>query len=223
MTTWMSRVGTAFANRSRFIQARRYPFSNPVGDASVYTIPLPATPEPVQAQKLPGPEATSTQAQAPATATPSAAKKSSQQALATEPTKTKKAQPQVTKTLPTVRVGEWRWPTRGKVIGAFGRSGRKGIDVAGRFGQPVVAAAGGKVVYSGGGLIGYGELIIVKHNKQYLSAYAHNSKLLVQEGAIVKGGQRIAEMGRTGADQVKLHFEIRRNGKPVDPIRYLPK
>jgi lipoprotein NlpD len=120
-------------------------------------------------------------------------------------------------------VKRWRWPARGKVVTSFSASGRKGIDIEGRFGQTVMAAAGGRVVYSGSGLIGYGQLIIVKHNKRYLSAYAHNNKLLVKEGDAVKGGQRIAEMGRSGPNRALLHFEIRRDGKPIDPLRYLPK
>ena len=106
---------------------------------------------------------------------------------------------------------------------SFKGSGNKGIDISGELGHPVRAAAAGKVVYSGGGLIGFGELIIIKHNKRYLSAYGHNNKLLVKQGAIVKLGQHIANMGRSGTDIIKLHFEIRRDGKPVDPIRYLPK
>jgi lipoprotein NlpD len=119
----------------------------------------------------------------------------------------------------------WHWPTHGRVIETFSSqsSTRKGIDIAGRLGQSVKAASAGRVVYSGSGLRGYGQLIIVKHNEQYLSAYAHNRKLLVKEGDTVKLGQRIAEMGRSGADRVKLHFEIRREGNPVNPMRYLPK
>jgi len=105
----------------------------------------------------------------------------------------------------------------------FGSQANKGVDIAGKLGQPVYAAGNGRVVYSGSGLIRYGKLIIVKHNKNYLSAYAHIHKLLVKEGDTVAGGQRIAQMGRTGTNQVKLHFEIRRDGKPVDPLRYLPK
>jgi len=120
-------------------------------------------------------------------------------------------------------VTRWLWPAEGEVITSFKQSGGKGIDIAGTPGQPVRAAAGGRVVYSGGGLIGYGELIIIKHNKHYLSAYGHNEKLLVKQGDHVSGGQSIAEMGASGTDRVKLHFEIRRDGKPVDPIRYLPK
>ena len=125
--------------------------------------------------------------------------------------------------LPTQSVRRWVWPAGGKVLTSYSASGRKGIDISGRLGEPVKAAADGKVVYSGGGLIGYGELIIIKHNKNYLSAYGHNDKLLVKQGDFVGGGQKIATMGRTGTDKVKLHFEIRRDGKPVDPIRYLPK
>ena len=117
----------------------------------------------------------------------------------------------------------WRWPAKGKVVTSFSRSGGKGIDIAGKFGQTIVAASAGRVVYSGSGLIGYGQLIIVKHNKRYLSAYAHNNKILVKEGDTVTGGQRIAEMGRSGSNRAMLHFEIRRDGKPIDPLRYLPK
>ena len=117
----------------------------------------------------------------------------------------------------------WKWPTSGKMIASFQASGQKGVDIEGHFDQPIYAAAGGRVVYSGGGLKGYGKLIIIKHNKRFLSAYAHNNKLLVAEGDEVLGGQHIASMGRSGADRVMLHFEIRRDGKPVDPARYLPK
>lgn len=117
---------------------------------------------------------------------------------------------------------EWGWPAKGKVIATFNEgSNLKGIDISGKPGQAVMAAAPGKVVYSGSGLRGYGKLVIIKHNKTYLSAYAHNSQILVKEGQSVLKGQRIAEMGDSDADQVKLHFEIRRLGKPVDPIKYL--
>ena len=118
---------------------------------------------------------------------------------------------------------EWAWPARGKIVTGFSEAASlKGIDIAGTAGQPVAASAGGKVVYAGTGLRGYGKLIIVKHNGTYLSAYAHNREILVKEGQQVAKGQKIAEMGSTDADQVKLHFEIRRHGKPVDPLRYLP-
>jgi lipoprotein NlpD len=118
---------------------------------------------------------------------------------------------------------EWVWPASGKVIAGFSDSANlKGIDIAGKSGQPVVASAAGRVVYAGTGLRGYGKLIIVKHNSTYLSAYAHNRDILVKEGQQVGKGQKISEMGDTDADQVKLHFEIRRLGKPVDPAKYLP-
>jgi lipoprotein NlpD len=119
----------------------------------------------------------------------------------------------------------WAWPAGGTVIGRFSSNGslNKGIDIAGELGQPVLAASDGAVVYAGSGLRGYGELVIIKHSDTYVSAYGHNRRLLVQEGQQVKAGQTIAEMGSTGTDRVKLHFEIRRQGKPVDPMQYLPK
>lgn len=119
---------------------------------------------------------------------------------------------------------DWRWPTKGMLRSSFGPSaGKKGVDIAGTLGQPVFAAAAGKVVYSGNGLIGYGNLVIIKHDAHYLSAYGHNRRLLVKEGSEVKQGEKIAEMGDSGKDGVVLHFEIRRDGKPVDPLHYLPK
>jgi lipoprotein NlpD len=119
----------------------------------------------------------------------------------------------------------WRWPTEGQLVGTYatGNPTRQGIDIAGTGGQPVRAAADGVVVYSGSGLVGYGELVIVKHNDEWLSAYGHNRARLVNEGEVVKAGQQIAEMGRSGAARDMLHFEIRYNGKPVDPLGYLPK
>jgi lipoprotein NlpD len=118
---------------------------------------------------------------------------------------------------------EWGMPTKGKLIAGFSESdNRKGVDIVGQRGQAVVASAAGKVVYSGSGLRGYGKLIIIKHNKTYLSAYAHNDRILVKEGQSVSSGQQIAEMGSTDASQVELHFEIRKFGKPVDPAQYLP-
>jgi lipoprotein NlpD len=121
-------------------------------------------------------------------------------------------------------VDGWMWPTNGTLIGRFASNGslNKGIDIAGQLGQPVLAASNGTVVYAGSGLRGYGELVIIKHSDTYVSAYGHNRRLLVREGQQVKVGQNIAEMGSTGTDRVKLHFEIRRQGKPVDPLKYLP-
>jgi lipoprotein NlpD len=125
----------------------------------------------------------------------------------------------------TTPVKGWQWPTDGEVSSRFSADapGKKGIDIAGSPGQAVRASAAGEVVYSGGGLIGYGQLIIVSHNKNYLSAYGHNRRLLVKEGDRVQAGQQIAELGSTGTDRPLLHFEIRRNGKPVDPLAYLPQ
>ncbi|OQK48745.1 membrane protein [Vibrio vulnificus] len=122
------------------------------------------------------------------------------------------------------KIAKWQWPTKGRVIKNFsaGEQGNKGIDIAGQRGQPIVSTAGGTVVYSGNALRGYGNLIIVKHNDNYLSAYAHNDRLLVSEGQSVKAGQQIATMGSSGAKTVMLHFEIRYQGKSVNPKRYLP-
>ncbi|MGA7948850.1 MAG: peptidoglycan DD-metalloendopeptidase family protein [Thiobacillaceae bacterium] len=116
----------------------------------------------------------------------------------------------------------WLWPATGALLGRFGEAGGKGVDIAGERGTPVVATAPGKVVYSGSGLRGYGQLVIIKHANEYLSAYAHNQKVLVREGEQVNAGQEIAEMGDSDADRVKLHFEIRQFGKPVDPLKLLP-
>lgn len=116
----------------------------------------------------------------------------------------------------------WIWPTNGAVLAGFDDVKNKGIDIGGAAGDPVVAAADGRVVYVGAGLRGYGNLIILKHNNVYLTAYAHNQTLLVKEDQSVLKGQKIAEMGNSDADRVKLHFEVRRQGKPVDPARYLP-
>lgn len=116
---------------------------------------------------------------------------------------------------------DWAWPTKGKVVASFNESSNKGIDIAGSSGQAVNAAAMGKVIYSGSDLRGYGKLVIIKHNANYLSVYAHNSLILVKEGQQVSRGQKIAEMGNTDSNTVKLHFEIRRQGKSVDPGKYL--
>lgn len=157
----------------------------------------------------------------------------------TEPVKPKpKTKPKTSPAKPTQRQAKaapvqalpsgpirWRWPADGKIVRTFQANsyGKKGIDIAGRGGQPVRAAAAGRVVYSGSGLVGYGRLIIIKHNKRFLSAYGHNRKLFAKEGTQVLAGQVIAEMGSSGASRPQLHFEIRKDGKPVDPIRYLPR
>lgn len=115
------------------------------------------------------------------------------------------------------------WPAQGTVITPFDEANNKGVSIAGKVGDPVVAAADGRVVYAGAGLRGYGNLIILKHNNTYLTAYAHNQALLVREDQTVRQGQKIAEMGSSDTDRVKLHFEVRRLGKPVDPMGHLPK
>jgi lipoprotein NlpD len=117
---------------------------------------------------------------------------------------------------------DWAWPASGKIIAGFNETSSKGVDLSGKPGDPVLAAASGRVVYAGTGLRGYGKLVIVKHDNSYLSAYAHNQNLLVKEGQAVSRGQKIAELGDTDSDRPKLHFEIRRQGKPVDPGKYLP-
>ena len=117
---------------------------------------------------------------------------------------------------------DWAWPVKGRVVGTFNDTSSKGIAIAGKLGQPVLASAPGRVIFSGTGIRGFGKLIVIKHNNTYLSVYAHNSELAVKEGQTVTKGQKIAEMGNTDADQVKLHFEIRRFGKPVDPLKLLP-
>ncbi|MEO6929114.1 MAG: peptidoglycan DD-metalloendopeptidase family protein [Casimicrobiaceae bacterium] len=140
---------------------------------------------------------------------------------------TESAAPRAAPASPSLGSGDdqldWVWPAKGKIISAFSETANlKGIDIAGSAGTPVLASAAGKVVYAGSGLRGYGKLVIIKHNDTYLSAYAHNREIVVKEGEVVARGQKIAEMGSSDADQVKLHFEIRRLGKPMDPTKFLP-
>lgn len=137
----------------------------------------------------------------------------------TAPAKPTTAKPTMAARAPTSDVGPWVWPSAGKVMNAS----NKGIDIVGERAQAVRAAAPGRVVYAGSGLRGYGQLIILKHSEDFLSAYAHNDKIYVKEGDVIKRGQQIAEMGSSGAERVKLHFEIRRGGVPVDPLQFLPK
>lgn len=124
------------------------------------------------------------------------------------------------------RLGNWRWPTRGKVIASYkgSKSTQKGLDIAGSLGQDIQASKAGVVVYSGSGIPSYGHMVLIQHNKNYLSAYAYNQRLLVKEGQKVKSGQVIAKMGhQQGSKRAVLHFEIRKNGKPVNPSTYLPR
>lgn len=139
--------------------------------------------------------------------------------LATAPA----ASPVVPPASATATVSSWQWPTDGTLAGRFGAAGGKGIDIVGPRNTPIKAVAAGKVVYSGSGLRGYGHLLIVKHAGEFLSAYAHNESILVKEGDSVTAGQKIALMGDSDADRVELHFEIRRYGKPLDPLDYLPE
>ena len=149
------------------------------------------------------------------------AEKTKKKPVKTSPTVPSYTQSQTISWPKTVR---WQRPASGKIVKKFSRwrNDAKGIDIEGKLGDTIVASADGKVVYSGNGLISYGNLIIIKHNKSFLSAYAYNRKLLVKEGDMVKAGQKIAEMGRKDKLSPRLHFEIRKNGKPVDPLKYLP-
>jgi lipoprotein NlpD len=170
--------------------------TRPVAQASVTASPLaPATPPASPASAAPPAAAVGTTAPAPMA---SASAPGSEDELA------------------------WIWPTAGTVIAGFDENRNKGLDIGGAAGDAVVAAADGRAVYVGAGLRGYGNLIILKHNNTYLTAYAHNQTLLIKEDQTVRKGQKIAEMGSSDSDRVKLHFEIRRQGKPVDPARYLP-
>ena len=170
--------------------------------------PRPSVPEPASAPAVDSP--------------PAAPREASVQPRQSAPEPVSKAASASTGAARTVAGVRWTPPAGGRTIGKFGRGGNKGIDIAGAFRQPVRAAAGGSVVYAGSGLVGYGKLVILKHGSRLLSAYAHNDRLHVREGDEVKGGQHIADMGRSGKGRVMLHFEIRRDGKPVDPFRFLP-
>ncbi len=199
--------------------------------------PAPVQPAPAQpSQPVFGPVTTQTMT-ANGVAPAESASANAPMTAAAAPTSTAQppaqAAPPVVATMPTPPPGAtrsaggitWQWPASGKILGGFqaGSGGDgAGVDIAGNVGDPVRAAASGTVVYSGNGLIGYGELIIIKHNDTYLSAYGHNSRRLVKEGDRVGAGQEIALMGASGAPRVELHFEIRKDGKPVDPLGYLP-
>jgi lipoprotein NlpD len=177
----------------------------PVSSTNVVTSPAPS---PSTAASAPAPAANAASVKQPVTS-------------ATTPNPSSPANNLTTTDSPEEAVS-FQWPTRGNVVAGFDEVKNKGLDIAGKAGDPVLARADGKVVYAGSGLRGYGNLVIIKHNNTYLTAYAHNQSLLVKEDQAIKRGQKIAEMGNSDADQVKLHFEIRRQGKPVDPARYLP-
>jgi lipoprotein NlpD len=224
------------------------PVPPPATPTMAGTAPLPAPSTPGMFEDVPPPTAPVATSKPPAVTgqtpdsstaspAPAAAQKPPVQELSPRPAAPPEAaqKPPVTEMAPSPRIADdsvvtsangvtWRWPGKGSLVGTFvaGDQTRQGIDVAGKAGDPVLAAADGEVVYSGNGLLGYGELIIVKHNANFLSAYGHNRKRLVQEGDKVKGGQQIAEMGSSASSRDELHFEIRKNGKPVNPLDYLP-
>lgn len=194
--------------------------------ASPYTIEIgqvlrvvpPANSDPVVVSRPVTPGSAAATAGTDGAAAASAARHSSAPAATSAPV--------ATSVLPTPPAGDddiaWIWPAQGALVAGFDEVKNKGFDIAGKAGDAVIAAADGKVVYAGSGLRGYGNLIILKHNNTFLTAYAHNQTLMIKEDQSVKKGQKIAEMGNSDADRVKLHFEIRRQGKPVDPAKYLP-
>lgn len=182
----------------------------------------PSNIHPGQVLRLyPGTASSGSTATAPRPATAGTSGSSTGSTAASRPVTT----PAASTTTPAISGISWRWPADGALVGRFvnGDATKQGVDIAGASGDDVRAAAAGTVVYSGAGLVGYGELIIIKHNDQWLSAYGHNRKRLVNEGQSVRAGDKIAEMGRTSAARDMLHFEIRHNGKPVDPLQYLPR
>lgn len=189
----------------------------------VLNLKAPAGAEATPITTVPAPASEGTVVSAIKTEAPSQAKPLDEPVINPAETKTESAMPADTGTAKALEdeTVDWGWPTAGKVITKFSDS-NKGVDISGSEGQPIVAAAAGKVVYSGSGLRGYGKLVILKHNKSYLSAYAHNSQILVKEGQDVAKGQKIAEMGNSDSDSVKLHFEIRKLGQPTDPEKFLP-
>ena len=196
-----ARTGTPGAPRQSV--PAPHPAQSPPQPSPATPVPRPASPPPAVAT-------------APRPATPAVA-----------PPPAVQAPPVMVSTGPSQKVAgiAWRWPANGRVINRYvaGDAARQGVDIQGKAGQAVVAAADGEVVYSGNGLIGYGELVIIKHSSEFLSAYGHNRKRLVAEGDRVKAGQQIAEMGRSASALDLLHFEIRRSGKTVDPLTFLPR
>lgn len=185
-----------------------------VGTAGNKTVP--------RGDKRPYSDSNLAELQKPDTSPTIGAPKAGERAAAAEPS-TSTTTPSATASASSNDVDQidWMWPAEGKQVSAFDQ-GKKGIDISGKAGQTVVAAASGKVMYAGSGIRGYGNLVIVKHTSNLLSAYAHNKNILVKEGQAVSKGQKIAEMGNSDSDAVKLHFEIRQQGKPVDPSKFLP-
>ncbi len=188
--------------------------------ARANNIPAPYTIYPGQRISMALKASGSTVASKPSTSSSKPASKPSVSKSASQPTPKSAPSPKT-----PVGLVEWRWPASGEVVESFSSAsqGRKGIAISGRRNSPVVAAAPGRVVYRGSGLTGYGNLLIIKHSERWLSAYAHNDKMMVKEGDAVKVGQQVATMGASGTFRTQLHFEIRKDGKPVDPMGYLPK
>lgn len=186
-------------------------------------IRAPYTIYPGQRLSVRGPVVQARPAPAPAPKPPTAAPRTP--AAPPPATVHRPASPPPAQSVTGTAVPRWQWPADGQILRRFdaAASGKKGVAIAGRDGDAVRAAAGGQVVYAGSGLVGYGRLIIVKHNDNYLSAYGHNRNLLVNEGDQVRAGQVIAHMGSSGTNRTQLHFEIREKGKPVDPLRHLPR
>ena len=218
----VQRGDTLFSVASSFgVDARELARWNGIGETAVLTVgqALRVTPPPATATVTPvTPSGT-----AEVRPLPLPGESTSPPPAATLPPATApNAKPEAAKPVVPELSVPWQWPAPGKVLEAFDETRNKGIDIAGNDGDPVSAAADGEVVYVGSALRGYGNLVIVKHNEEFISAYAHNRQILVKQGQAIKRGQRIAEFGRSDADRVKLHFEIRRQGKPVDPLRYLP-
>ena len=178
--------------------------------------PVKVTPKPVaKAPKV------ATKAASPPKKTNKMAAKQSKVTPVTKPSSKSQARNDTVKK--SQPVSRWRWPSAGKVIRTYSSNRHKGIDIAGKRGDPVKAVAAGRVVYAGTGVTGYGSLLIIKHNDTYLSAYGHNERLLVSENMSIQAGQQIATMGSSGTDTVKLHFELRRRGQPIDPLTLLPR
>jgi lipoprotein NlpD len=209
------------------------PSESPPGDSSSTQISAATAPASTTTRALEGPGSNSSTLNQPLGQPPSSpapesapiAKPDTVAPAETQATAGTQAPAGSSYSIPAGDPGRWLWPTEGRVLSSFRTNdpARKGIDIGGRSGQPVLASAAGQVVYSGSGLIGYGELIIIKHSDRMLSAYAHNSKRMVNEGQQVTAGSQIAAMGSNDRNQAVLHFEIRLNGSPVDPLKYLPQ
>ncbi len=213
---------------SKEVEVRPLPTERPIKAKPLIEPPLLREPQAVlvpysdaEWAKLNAKEA-GRKSESPKIETPGKTEAAAKAASPPQPELPAKTEPPVASPVST-QEGEWHWPARGNLIRRFGEAGSKGIDIAGERNGPVLAVAAGRVVYSGAGLRGYGRLLIIKHPGEFLSAYAHNQEMLVKEGDNVVAGQKIALMGDSDTDQIKLHFEIRQYGRPLDPLKYLPE